>query len=180
MQSNDELRVIRDVLNGNTAAFRFIVKRYEGPIIRFVHTFVLDVHESEDIAQEVFLAAYTQLSSYVSTHASFSTWLFTIARNRCLNRLRQKRPTPVDTRIERINVHTPMMEAAENEFFARLDGALADLPLNQRTAFVLFEFEGRTYEEISQIEETPLGTVKSRINRAKQALRSILETIRTA
>ena len=176
----DEQDIIRQVLGGRTELYRALVERYQGPVFRLVRNLVPDAHECEDIAQDVFLIVLAKLSSYDAARSKFSTWLFTIARNKCLNHLKRRRPqvstlagsgaVPGTTQAR-----TPVDEAVSREFRDRLDGALAQLPVEQRTAFVLAEFEGLSYAEVAQIERTKLGTVKSRIARAKRYLRSVLK-----
>jgi RNA polymerase sigma-70 factor (ECF subfamily) len=128
----------------------------------------------EDIAQDVFLAAYKKLASFDTARSNFSTWLFTIARNKSISALRKKRPLSTSELPEKINPRTPLDAAAEKELFVRLDRKLQALPPKQKTALVLAEFEKLSYREIAQIEGTRVGTIKSRINRAKNKLRSAL------
>ncbi len=86
-----ETEAIRRVLQGDIESFRLVVERYEGPVIRMVRNMTADRESSEDIAQEVFLAAYKKLSSFDPACSNFSTRLFTIARNKSINALRKKR-----------------------------------------------------------------------------------------
>ena len=102
------------------------------------------------------------------------TWLLTITRNRCVNHLKRKRPLAngdVVANTQQANHHS---DATRNEFWKQLDEALDGLPIDQKTAFVLAEIEGLTYAEIADIEQTTLGTVKSRIHRAKQRLQAVM------
>ncbi|GAG26802.1 unnamed protein product, partial [marine sediment metagenome] len=130
---------------------------------------------SEDIAQDVFLTAYKKLASFDPARSNFSTWLFTIARNKSLNALKKKKPLLMSELPEKGNPHNPSDDMAEKEFFDQLDKALRTVPSRQRRAFVLAEIEKLSYEEIAQIEGVRLGTIKSRINRAKKKLRTALE-----
>ena len=91
---SDEHRVIQQVVDGETELFRILVERYQRSLFRFVASLVIDQHQSEDITQEVFLSAYRNLRRFDVRRASFSTWLFTIARNQCINWLHRKRPMP--------------------------------------------------------------------------------------
>ncbi len=166
--------VIRCVLDGDVESFRHLVRRYERPLHRLIRNLVPDAHEGEDIAQEVFLTAYRRLSSYDPTQAAFSTWLFTIARNKCLNALQKRRPVVMDTLPEATGPRAPDAELAEAEWFRRLDEVLDTLPFTQKSVFVLAEIEGLSLVEIGRIEGVPIGTVKSRLCRAKEKLRSIL------
>ena len=130
----------------------------------------------EDVTQEAFLAAFANLSGYDSSRAAFSTWLFTIARNRCINLLKQSRPIALNE-LDSIGDVTSADPIVSQELSQQLDRALAALPVEQRSAFVLAEIEELPYAEIARIEQTSLGTVKSRIHRAKQRLQSLLEPV---
>jgi RNA polymerase sigma-70 factor (ECF subfamily) len=171
---HDDQDAIGRVLNGDIDSFRLLVQRYQRPLYCFIHNLVSNTHDAEDLAQEVFLTAFRHLAFYDSTQGAFSTWLFTIARNKCLNALRKRRPINLpflpDTPVPR----APDLELFEAEWFLRLDKALDTLPFAQKTVFVLAEIQELPLEEISQIEGVPVGTIKSRLSRAKEKLRSLL------
>jgi RNA polymerase sigma-70 factor, ECF subfamily len=171
---SDDLAVIRRVLDGDLEAFRVLVRKYEGPLHGFIGNLIADAHEAEDAAQESFLAAYRRLGSYDPDRGAFSTWLLTIARNKCLNARRRRRPVPLDGLPESAADRPPDRELAEAEWFRLLDRALDGLPFEQKTVFVLAEIQGLPLEEVAGIEAVPLGTVKSRLSRAKEKLRSLL------
>ncbi|UCG46601.1 MAG: sigma-70 family RNA polymerase sigma factor [Phycisphaerales bacterium] len=166
--------VVRRILAGDTESFRLIVERYQRPVVRVVRNITFDGQACEDIAQEVFLAAYRKLSSYDPARSSFSTWLFTIARNKSINALRKKKAVPRGAPPDRSMVRAPQDELVERELLDELDSRLRRLPARQRRAFVLAEFEGLSYEEIAQIERTKTGTIKSRISRAREKLKSAI------
>ena len=109
------------------------------------------------------------MSSYDSSRAAFSTWLYTIARNRCINQLKKKRPAQHDA-LDLKGARPSVDTIANQELSQQLDHALASLPVKQRSAFVLAEIEELPFAEIARIERTSLGTVKSRIHRAKQRI----------
>ncbi|MBC8354630.1 MAG: RNA polymerase sigma factor [Planctomycetes bacterium] len=162
------------VLDGKTGEYRRLVERYERSVFRFAYNMIGNLHDSEDLTQEVFVAAFDNLRSYDSRRSSMLTWLLTITRNRCINRWKQRRPTTVFEPDAAVNSQYPETDAIRREFWEELDAALVSLPLDQKTAFVLAEIEQLSYEEIAAIENTTLGTVKSRIHRAKQKLRKLL------
>ncbi|MHC4691181.1 MAG: RNA polymerase sigma factor [Planctomycetota bacterium] len=167
--------VIHRVLEGDIESFKFILQRYETPVVRMIRNITNSVDTSEDIAQDVFLTAYKKLASFDPARSNFSTWLFTIARNKSLNALKRKKPLLMSELPEKSNPHNPSDDMARKEFYDRLDQTLQALPSRQRRAFIFAEFEKLPYEKIAQIEGTRLGTIKSRINRAKKKLRTALK-----
>ena len=167
--------VIHRVLEGDIESFRFILERYERPVVRIIRNITNRANSSEDIAQDVFLTAYKKLASFDPARSNFSTWLFTIARNKSINALKKKKPLSMSELPEKSNPHNPSDDMAEKEFFDQLDATLQTLPPRQRRAFVLTEFEKLSYEEIAQIEGARLGTIKPRINRAKKKPRTALQ-----
>ncbi len=172
-----ETKVIRHVLHGDIESFRFIVERYENPIARMIRNITNNRESCEDIAQDVFFAAYRKLASFDPARSKFSTWLFTIARNTSINAMRKKRPLSMSELPQNSDTHNPSDELAEKEFFDKLDAGLETLPSAQKRAFVLAEFEELSYEDIAQIEGVRTGTIKSRINRAKKKLAKALKEI---
>ncbi len=169
-----EAQIVAQVLAGKTSEFRKLVVQYQQPVFRFTRNLIGDEHDAEDITQEVFLAAFNHLASYNAKRASLQTWLFTIARNRCVNYLKRKRPVIDGEAIANAQRAACSDESARSEFWSRLDKALDALPIEQKTAFVLAEIACLPYTEIAHIEKTTLGTVKSRIYRAKQRLRAVM------
>lgn len=171
----DELDIIERVLAGQTESFRLLVERYERPVLSMVRNMTSNAQIAEDLAQDVFLTAFTKLRTFDPDRSRFSTWLFTIARNKSINALKKKRPQLFDRAPEPIDLHDPSQNVEHRETLARLDQALATLPTKQHRAFVLIEFQGLSYEATAQIEATRIGTIKSRVNRAKAALAKALK-----
>lgn len=169
-----EEQIVARVLAGETSEFRRLVNLYRLPVFRFARSLIRDEHDAEDVTQEVFLAAFNHLASYSAERASLQTWLFTIARNRCVNYLKRKRPVIDGEVIASAQAAVCNNDSVRNEFWSCLDETLDALPIAQRTAFVLAEIEGLPYSDIARIEQTTLGTVKSRIHRAKQRLRAVM------
>ncbi len=172
-----EIEVIQQVLEGDVDSFRLLVQRYQKPVISMINNIINDQHICEDIAQEVFLTAYKKLTSFDPARSNFSTWLFTIARNKSLNALKRKAVLSMSQLPEKADSHNPSDDLGKKEFFDKLDRILQTLPAKLKTAFVLAELEKLSYAEIAQIEGVRIGTVKSRINRAKRKLRVALENL---
>ena len=172
----DDQELVRRVLAGQTDDFRVLVDRHQKSIFRFASGSLGNREEAQDVTQEAFLAAFANLSGYDSSRAAFSTWLFTIARNRCFNLLKQRRPI-AHNEPDSIGDVASADPIVSQELSQQLDRALAALPVEQRSAFVLAEIEELPYAEIARIERTSIGTVKSRIHRAKQRLQSLLEPV---
>jgi len=173
----EETGIIRAVLEGDTESFRLLVQRYQKPVIRMIANLINDRHTCEDIAQEVFLAAYKKLPSFDPARSSFSTWLFTIAKNKSINAMKKKRILFVSNPPESPDFSEPGDSLIRDELFIKLDRALNSLNPGNKRALVMAEFENLPYEQIAQIEGVRIGTIKSRINRAKHRLRSALEGI---
>lgn len=173
----DEANIIRRVLQGDTESFRLLIERYEKPVVSMIRNLTRDGQACEDLAQEVFLTAYSKLRGFDPARSQFSTWLLTIARNKSINALKKKRPQSLGGLPEQIDEGGPYVQATDREAFARLDEALASLPAAQQRAFALVELEELSYEETAQIEAARVGTIKSRVNRAKAKLAAVLKRL---
>ena len=171
---SEDVPVINRVLDGDVDAFALLVERYQRPVLGFVRNMLSNPHDGEDVAQDAFLAAYRNLAGFDPRRASFATWLFTIARNLCLNALKRKSPIFLPQTPPAAAGRTPPDDLEEKEFFECLDRGLQALPVAQRTVFVLAEFVGLSGDDIARIEDVPVGTVRSRLSRAKETLRSVL------
>lgn len=170
----DETEIIEKIRAGDTEAFKFLVERYQRPVINMIRNMLNDPHGCEDIAQDVFFAAFRKLRSFDPARSRFSTWLFTITRNKTLNIIRKKKPVLTEQLPTQTDCSDPSDALTQKEFFLMLDNVLRQLPPRQKRAFVLAEFENLPYEDIAQIECTSLGTIKSRVHRAKKKLRKVL------
>lgn len=171
----DEIGIIKAVLNGDIDSYDELVELYEKPVVRMIRNLINDHHTCEDIAQDVFFTIYRKLGNFDPARSSFSTWVLTIARNKSINALKKKGPALVESVPEKEDGSVGSDELRQKEIFSRLNEALEGLSAKQRRAFVLAEFEKLSYEQIAQIEGARLGTIKSRINRAKEKLRSALK-----
>ncbi|MEM1224975.1 MAG: RNA polymerase sigma factor [Planctomycetota bacterium] len=176
VESDDQ--IIRQVVAGDTSAFESLISRHGDSIHRFICGVLGDLHGAEDVAQQTWLNVHRNLGQFDSDRGSFKTWMLRIARNLAFNQLRKTRRSPVcfgTSLPDPVDPRSALDGLQIQEEFARLDAALAQLPSNQRSAWTLSELEGLTQREISQVEGVPEGTVKSRVSRAKAALRGVLQ-----
>jgi RNA polymerase sigma-70 factor (ECF subfamily) len=176
----DDLLVER-VVKGERHCFDLLVRKYQSRVIAAVARFVRDRTECEDIAQEVFMRAYRALASFRG-ESSFYTWLFKIAVNAARNHLAANGRRPVladlDTQIAdqlddptRLRDRsTPEKELMREQLEHNMLEALADLPAEMRTALTLREVDGLSYEDIAKTLDCPIGTVRSRIFRGREAI----------
>jgi RNA polymerase sigma-70 factor, ECF subfamily len=174
---DDERELIQAVLSGHTDRYRYLVERYGAPIVRFISNLCGDAHDAEDIAQDVFLTAYNKLDSWSVQRGRFATWLFAIARNQTLNSIRRHRLAASTVNCD-IEDSRGSGEPEGRELRIQLDSAFSELPQDQRVAFLLSEVEGLSYAEIAQVERVPVGTIKSRIHRARERLQNLLNHVR--
>ena len=171
----EEKVIIKRVVGGDVEAFRFLVERYEGGVFSFVFNIVCDRHVCEDVVQDVFFVANRKLGSFDSARSEFSTWLFTIARNKSINAIRKKRPIATAELPEGVDSDDPAEAVGRKEAFLALEVAIGELPVKLKSAYVMAEFEGMAYHRIGQIEGISIGTVKSRVHRAKKKLAAALK-----
>ena len=173
--------------NGDEQAYIELVNRYRDRLMNFVYRFVNDYDQSEDIAQETLIKLYTH-KHYYKKIAKFSTWIYTIAANLAKSELRKKKSRKV-TNLSQMSTQEKEYElpadqpdtdqAIESEFIEkRIQAAIQKLPLHFKTVTILRDIQELSYEEISKIVDVPLGTVKSRINRARLQLQKELKDLR--
>ena len=176
----DKELVLR-VQHGDRKAFDSLVQKYQHKIIMLVNRYVKDPYEAQDIAQEAFIKAYRALGNFRGDSA-FYTWLYRIAintaKNYLVSRARRSSEYTVDVlEAEQVmnaqqlqGMDTPEQELINEEIIVVIKSAIDGLPEEMRTAIMLREFEGMSYEEISQAMDCPVGTVRSRIFRAREAI----------
>lgn len=170
----DEDAVIARVRAGEADAFAALVQGYERAVFAIVRSHGLG-SEAEDVAQDVFLSAYRALPRYDRRPGGFAPWLYAIARNRCRDVLRRLRPLPAAPRQPSVALEHP-----DGEVPRWLDEALLALPVERRVAFLLVEVHGLSQAEAAEIEDVAVGTIKSRLHRARAALRDCLRAEREA
>ncbi len=176
------------VKRGDRMAFEELVDKYKQPVMNLVFRTVRDLTESEDVTQHVFLQVFKSAHRY-EVSAKFSTWLFTIARNLCLNELRRRSRHPADSldepsfdhddhpapQVEDVRTVTPPEALLHGELEEKIDQALAELPENQRTAILLCRQEELSYEDIAKVLGCSLSATKSLIHRGRQTLKEKLK-----
>ena len=170
--------LVERVQAGDKQAFDLLVKRYQHKIIGLVGRYVHDHSEALDVSQEAFIKAYKALKNFRGESA-FYTWLYRIAINTAKNHLvaRSKRPPDRDLDYQDLeadpelrDLETPENNMHRDEMFAVMNRVLEQLPEELRVALTLRELEGMSYDEISEVMGCPIGTVRSRIHRAREAI----------
>ena len=173
----EDSEIVKHVLNGDVDSFRILVERYQRPVFSMIRRLMSDGCRCEEVSQDVFVAAFQKLSTFDPARSQFSTWLFTIARNMSINALKKKLPLPMAELPETPVSRNPSHDLSDKEIFTQLDQALKALPGKLQRAFVLAEFEQMAYEEIARIEGARLGTIKSRINRARARIYAAVKDV---
>jgi RNA polymerase sigma-70 factor (ECF subfamily) len=180
-QDENDQELVRRVQAGDQSAFNVLVLKYQHRVLKLVSRFVNDPTEAEDVAQEAFLKAYRALPSFRGDSA-FYTWLYRIAINTAKNALVAHKRRPVDFDLDlqdpeqferqaRLKeADTPEGVLLTDEIRNVVEKAMEQLPDDLRTAIVLRELEGLSYEEIAEAMDCPVGTVRSRIFRAREAI----------
>jgi len=188
LRTQDDATVVAAFLGGEERAFQELVERYQTRLLNFIYRTIGDREKAEDLVQEVFIRVYRHIHRFDRTK-KFSTWVYTIASNLAKNELRNRSRNPLvlyqtikgnwDEDDRPLQFEDP--SARPDDMFrkrhlrALVEETVARLPEHHRQVFVLRELEGKSYEEIAEITDCNLGTVKSRLNRARTAFASIIE-----
>ncbi|MFV0477270.1 MAG: RNA polymerase sigma factor RpoE [Parahaliea sp.] len=174
-------QLVAKVQKGDARAFDVLVLKYQHKILGLISRYVHDHDEVQDVAQEAFIKAYRALPNFRGESA-FYTWLYRIAINTAKNHLvsRSRRPPGSDVEVEDAeyyeggealrDIETPEAALYGAELKMVVDRAIKELPDDLRTAVTLREFDGLSYEDIAEIMDCPVGTVRSRIFRAREAI----------
>jgi RNA polymerase sigma-70 factor, ECF subfamily len=184
-----DLSLVQRVQRGDRGAFDVLVLKYQHKVVKLVMRYVRNPAEAEDIAQDAFIKAYRALPQFRGDSA-FYTWLYRIAINTAKNAVVARDRNPVDFDLDMTNneesyemqgrlkdSETPEALVLTDEIRTTVNAAIANLPEDLRTAIVLRELEGLSYEEIAATMDCPVGTVRSRIFRAREAIDSRLREV---
>lgn len=187
LRTLDDAALVAEYLGGRRRAFQQLADRYHQRLLNFIYRTIGDRDRAEDLVQETFVRVYRHLHRFDPTK-KFSTWIYTIASNLAKNELRNRARNPM-VLFQAIKKnwdadHRPLQwedtSYSPDDLFRKrhlreqVEKAVAELPEHHRVVFVLREMEGKTYEEISDITGVTLGTVKSRLNRARNRFAQII------
>ena len=185
--TRSDSEVVAAYLAGDRRAFDVLVDRYQRRLLNFVYRTIGDRERGEDLVQEVFIRVHRHLHRFDQTK-KFSTWIYTIASNLAKNELRNRSRNPLvlfqairkDDDTDQRPLQFEDRHSRPDDLFRKrhlrelVEWAVAQLPEHHRIVFVLRELEGKTYEEIAEITDCNLGTVKSRLNRARARFAQIM------
>lgn len=181
----DEQALLQASKGGDAGAFNRLVEHYQTSIYNVALRMVGDAAVAEDITQETFVSAFRALHTFSA--GNFRAWLFRIATNACRDHLRSaqvRRNTSLDALADAPNFNFTSEEELPEEYAIRrelssfIQQSLGTLPRDQRMALILVDIQACSYEEAAQILKTPIGTVKSRLSRAREAMRAALSAQR--
>jgi len=188
LRALDDAAVVSAFLGGEERAFEELVERYQTRLLNFIYRTIGDREKAEDLVQEVFIRVYRHLHRF-DPAKKFSTWIYTIASNLAKNELRNRSRNPLvlfqtmkntwedeDRPLQFEDALSRPDDLYRKRHLRELvEEATARLPEHHRQVFVLRELEGKSYEEIAEITNCNLGTVKSRLNRARNSFAEIIE-----
>jgi RNA polymerase sigma-70 factor (ECF subfamily) len=194
LQALGDQEVVALAKAGKEAAYRELLRRYERPVFSLIFRMVRDRSLAEDLAQETFVKVLNALASYRPEY-KFSSWIFKIANNAAIDQLRRREldtlsldgspdaRTPDEIEATALQAtdraESPLEELESRETGAAIERAIGRLRPEYRTCILLRHVEGRSYEEIAEVMDLPLGTVKTYIHRARLELREYLADLRT-
>lgn len=183
-QQHDDAHCMERLRQGDDLALNDLMRRWKEPLVTFCLRYTGNVTDACEIAQETFVKVHGSRHRYQQS-AAFSTWLFSIAANLCRMRTRWRTRHPEVLEADRnqdtervpdgIDLTDPSVESDRNTLAADLESAIQSLPHDLRVAFVLFEIQGQSYRDVSQILKCTEKAVERRLAKARERLRSMLE-----
>jgi RNA polymerase sigma-70 factor, ECF subfamily len=187
-EADPDAALMLRVKQGDTAAFAALVDKYKQPVMNVAYRMLRDATEAEDLAQTVFVQVFKSADRY-RVSSKFSTWLFTIARNLCLNEIRRRarhqaesmdmpHPEQEDQPLHQFEdkqTASPPEQLLHGELADKIEQALAELPENQRLAIALCRQEELSYEEIARVLRCSVSATKSLIHRGRETLKQKLK-----
>ena len=188
MAPDPDAALMLRVKQGDREAFEELVEKYKQPVMNLVYRTLPDATEAEDLAQHVFLQVFKSAHRY-EVSAKFTTWLFTIARNLCLNEIRRRSRHPAQSldetfadsddqpvrQAEDLKTFTPPDALLQAELEEKIESALAELPEKQRTAILMCRGDEFSYEDIAKVLECSVSATKSLIHRGRETLKQKLK-----
>ncbi|WP_027621308.1 sigma-70 family RNA polymerase sigma factor [Acetivibrio clariflavus] len=187
MSISNEKDLVERAKSGELEAFEQLIIGCQKKVFNIAFRMVGNYDDANELAQEVFIKAFRSIKNFKGD-SSFSTWIYRITANVCLDELRKRKNRTIvsldqdielnDGDVKRQmpdNAPTPDMEAESNEVKSIVNESIQQLPDDYKSMIILRDIQGFSYDEISKIVNCPEGTVKSRINRARQALKKILQ-----
>jgi len=194
LQTLGDREVVALAKAGKEGAYRELLRRYERPVFSLIYRMVRDRALAEDLAQETFIKVLNALDTYRPEY-KFSSWIFKIANNAAIDQLRKRELDTLSldgapgartaeeveaTALQAVDrTESPLAELESRELGSEIEQAIGKLRPEYRTAILLRHVEGRAYEEIAEVMDLPLGTVKTYIHRARLELRDYLAHLRT-
>lgn len=180
--SDNELMLLNNAIKGDIKSFELLIKKYQKYAYNISLKYLKDPNEAEDITQEALIKVFRNLKNF-NMNSKFSTWLYRIVVNTCKDELRKKKReenvSHLDNSDEYINEvedtkYEPLRSLEENELSEGLKNAVDELKLKYKEVIILCDVNGLSYNEISNILDIPVGTVRSRISRGRLNLRKII------
>jgi RNA polymerase sigma-70 factor (ECF subfamily) len=179
----NERELVAQAVKGELAAFNQLVERYQGPAYNVAYRLLGDADEASDATQEAFFSAFRALGGYRG--GNFRAWILRIVTNACYDQLRAKRRRPTSSLEDELvpgegsawldeGQDSPEEHAERQELHGAIQRGIETLPPDQRVTLVLVDIHGLSYQEVAEITHTSLGTVKSRLSRARMRLRDCL------
>lgn len=176
--ADEDIALVARAQTGDTGAFEELVRRYRNEVYALSYHFLRNREEAWDVSQEAFIKAYRSLKSFRG-EAGFKTWLMRITANHCKDFIKKRKlsTAPLETALPGeapSGMADPSDRLAAKELGEAIESAVAGLPEKHRAAFVLREYQGLSYQEMSEVMECSLGTVMSRLHHARKKLQNAL------